>query len=110
MVEGAGFHIACREPQPEDATPGSSGVVALNAISTVIAMVEAEGCAAGMWERVEGGYRILDQELLGELLIISTQMRDRAAQCHRAGGHAPDSRARMCTVCLRPLNLDHPHP
>ena len=48
----------------QDGHPGFVPAEYLNAISAEPTIAAAELCAAGMWRRVDGGYEVLDPEMV----------------------------------------------
>src|SRR5205809_1074694 len=73
----------------EDGHPGFVSDAYLNAVSAETTVTAAELCAAGMWQRAEGGYRALDQELVQHVVSYQRKMDEDARFCQATGGHEP---------------------
>lgn len=72
-----------------DGHPGFVSDDYLNAISAETTLTAAELCTAGLWQRAEGGYEILERQMVEE----AVRMYRRAATtnvCGRDGGHQAD--------------------
>jgi hypothetical protein len=85
------------------------GFVSDDYLDTVIAgttTAAAELCLVGLWERVEHGYRIIDQDIVDIASLVRSQVASSAAWCDRQGGHTPHEDAGMCAVCFKPLGPD----
>jgi hypothetical protein len=87
-------------------TDGDPGFVSddyLNAISAETSIVAAELCTAGVWERVEGGYKVLDREML--IMALDAHDQDLADGCAAMGGHILYAEhPGYCDNCAAPLN------
>jgi hypothetical protein len=83
----------------------------LNAIAAETTITAAELCASNMWQRVDGGYEVLDCETVQ---IVVDQSRKIAADrefCRATGGHEPhDDNPDLCRKCAawRPTAEDWP--
>ena len=63
----------------------------LDGLDTGTAVMVAELCSAGVWERAEGGYRILDRDAVGRCQDLARQLSGEAARVRariRARDHA----------------------
>ena len=95
----------------KDGHPGFVSDEYLNAISAETTITAAELCAAGMWERVDGGYRVLDQEAVEQVAGFQRKMDHDAEFCQATGGHEPsDEDPDLCRKCSawRPTAQDWP--
>jgi hypothetical protein len=89
----------------KDGTPGFVSDDYLNAIPAETSITAAELCTAGMWRRVEGGYEVLDQEMVDFAVTTGRRRTDRAEFCAATGGHEPHpEHPEICSKCLDPLN------
>jgi hypothetical protein len=83
----------------------------LNAISAETTIAAAELCAAGMWRRVDGGYEVLDREMV-EMAVNQFRKMDADREfCQATGGHEPmDEDPDLCRKCgaWRPTATDWP--
>jgi hypothetical protein len=71
--------------------PGFAPDTYLDGLGTGTAVMAAELCSAGMWERADGGYRILDRDAVGRCLDLVRQLSGEAARVRariRARDHA----------------------
>lgn len=67
-----------------------------------------ELCTAGRWERVDGGYRILDIEAVNHVVEFQEESGRSAAECQARGRHLPtredDGQGWLvCSHCVAPL-------
>ena len=95
----------------EDGHPGFVSDEYLNAVSAETTVTAAELCAAGMWQRVEGGYRVLDQEMVQQVVSYQRKMDEDARFCQATGGHEPsEENPDLCRKCMawRPTAQDWP--
>jgi hypothetical protein len=85
----------------QDGHPGFVPDEYLNAISAETTITAAELCAAGMWERVDGGYRVLDREMVEQVVSFQRKMDQDAQFCQATGGHQPsDEDPDLCRKCM----------
>lgn len=83
----------------------------LNDIPAETTLTAEELCAAGLWRRVDGGYEVLDREMVG---VAAEQFRKMEADeefCRTTGGHEPmDDEPNLCRKCWawRPTADDWP--
>jgi hypothetical protein len=73
----------------EGGHPGFVSDEYMNAISAETTITAAELCTAGMWERAEGGYKVLDQEMVDHVVSYQRKMDGDAEFCQATGGHEP---------------------
>jgi hypothetical protein len=73
----------------QDGHPGFVSDDYLNAISAETTITAAELCAAGMWRRVDGGYEVLDQEMVQISVGQFRKMDQDREFCQATGGHEP---------------------
>lgn len=95
----------------QDGHPGFVSDEYLNAISAETTITAAELCAARMWERVDGGHRVLDQEMVQHVVSFERKMDEDAEFCRATGGHEPsEENPDLCRKCLawRPTAEDWP--
>src|SRR5205809_5510201 len=69
--------------------PGFVSDEYLNAILAETTITAAELCAAGMWERVDGGYKVLDRKAVEQVAGFQVKMDQDAEFCQATGGHEP---------------------
>lgn len=68
----------------------------------------AELCAAGLWERVDGGYRVLDQDAVDMCVTRVRELREQDERKHAAEWERqarlakPIVAATLCAVCGTP--------
>lgn len=84
----------------KDGHPGFVSDDYLNAITAETTVTAAELCAAGLWERGEGGYRVLDHDTLAMALDADRRISMKVSTCLANGGHYDDpQRPGWCDVC-----------
>lgn len=92
----------------EAGTPGFICDRYLDSVSAQTSLTALELRLAGLWERVDGGYRVSDADTLAVARQIHGQLHDMARRCERDGGHrvSPDRRrdAATCTRCGAPTS------
>ena len=95
----------------KDGHPGFVSDEYLNAIAAETTITAAELCAAGMWQRVDGGYEVLDREAVEMSIEQFRKMDEDHEFCQATGGHElhaenPD----LCKKCgaWRPTAEDWP--
>jgi hypothetical protein len=94
------LHTAGIVNSVRDGHPGYVSDEYLNAISAETIVTAAELCAAGMWERVDGGYRVLDQEWVEAAAGFWRKMDQDEQFCQATGGHEPDEEyPDLCSKC-----------
>lgn len=78
----------------------------LDAVTAETSVDALELCTAGLWTRVDGGYRALDSEVMRMASEVHRQLEDLSAHCRATGGHLPDPAhpglCRKCAVRLDP--------
>ncbi|MCV7286072.1 hypothetical protein H7J87_12090 [Mycolicibacterium wolinskyi] len=86
-----------------DGQPGFVSDEYLSALSAETTIAAAELETAGLWERREGGYFVLADEVLKTAIGYSEQTRAREAECADRGRHLPHqpdgSGWIVCTHC-----------
>ena len=95
----------------QDGHPGFVFEEYLNAISAETTITAAELCAAGMWQRVDGGYEILDHEMVQMSVDVARKMEADRGFCRATGGHEPlEEDPNLCRKChaWRPTAEDWP--
>jgi hypothetical protein len=89
---------------------GSPGFVPdeyLESIAAETTTTAAELCTVGLWERADGGYLVLDREMLMMALDADDHFASLAAECEAAGSHVPVERPDgriSCERCLMPVD------
>ena len=83
-----------------DGHPGFVPDEYLNAISAETTITAAELCAAGLWRRVDGGYEVLDGDMVEMAAAQSRKMDADREFCKATGGHEPmDGSPDLCRKC-----------
>lgn len=76
----------------------------LDAVTAETSVDALELCTAGLWTRVEGGYEVLDSEVMRMASELHRQLEELSARCRASGGHVPDAAhpglCRKCAVRL----------
>ncbi len=81
------------------ATPASSDEY-LNAVSGENSITVAELCATRVWQRVDGGYKVLDRETVEMTLATEVKRTLDAQFCQATDGHEPsDEDPDLCRKC-----------
>lgn len=83
----------------EDGTPGFVSDDYLNAITAEPTTPAMELVTAGIWERRPGGYFIVEDTLVKDLIDHNERMAERAAQCLGRHRHLPSPPAGKWVVC-----------
>jgi hypothetical protein len=89
----AAYELHCRATADSaiDDHPGFVPDTYLDGLGTGTAVLAAELCSAGIWERAEGGYLILDRDAIGRCQDLARQLSGEAARSRsriRARDHA----------------------
>jgi hypothetical protein len=82
VKSGAAWELHCRATA-DSAVDDHLGFVPdayLGGLGTGTAALAAELCSAGVWERAGGGYRILDQDAVGQCQDLARQLSGKAAR------------------------------
>jgi hypothetical protein len=78
----------------------------LDAVTVETSVDALELCTAGLWTRIDGGYRVLDSEVLRMASEVHRQLEELSARCRASGGHVPDTAhpglCRKCGIRLTP--------
>jgi hypothetical protein len=105
------LHAAGIVNSVSDGTPGYVSDDYLNAISAETTITAAELCTAGLWRRVDGGYEVLERELV-DMVVDQNRRMDRDKEfCNATGGHeSHDDNPDLCRKCgaWRPTATDWP--
>jgi hypothetical protein len=93
VKSGAAWELHCRATADSAVYdhPGFVPDAYLDGLGTGTAALVAELCSAGVWERADGGYRILDQDAVGRCQDLARQLFGEAARVRariRARDHA----------------------
>jgi hypothetical protein len=95
----------------KDGHPGFVSDEYLSAISAETTITAAELCATGMWQRVDGGYEVLDRDMVEMSVDQFRRMDEDREFCQATGGHEPsDDDPDLCRKCSawRPTADDWP--
>lgn len=72
----------------------------LNAISAETTITAAELCTAGLWRRVQGGYEVLEDDMVQMVVEQNRRQDESRAMCASTGGHEPSKEdPRWCGKC-----------
>jgi hypothetical protein len=94
-----------------EGTPGFVSDDYLNAVSAETTLTAAELCAAGLWRRADGGYEVVDKDMVTVAADFSAKMDRDAEFCQATGGHeSHDDNPDLCKKCgaWRPSATDWP--
>ena len=84
----------------EDGHPGFVSDDYLNAISAETTITAAELCTAGLWRRADGGYEVLETELVQKVVDQFRRHDENQKLCETTGGHEPgDEYPQYCGKC-----------
>lgn len=84
----------------EDGHPGFVSDDYLNAISAETTITAAELCTAGLWRRVDGGYEVLEPELVQMVVDQLRRYDENEKPCEMTGGHEPSGDEHsLCSKC-----------
>ncbi len=103
------LHAAAIVSSIEDGQPGFVSDDYLNAIAAETTTTALELEAAGMWERRDGGYLIVADEMLKVAIDFHERTGRQKAECARRGEHLPSGSDResggwvICGNCGIPL-------
>ncbi len=95
----------------DEGTPGFVSDEYLNAISAETTVTAAELCATGMWRRVDGGYKLMDEQMVQMAVNAAAKMENNREFCQATGGHEPhEENPDLCRKCgaWRPTAEDWP--
>jgi hypothetical protein len=92
----------------QDGYPGFVSDDYLNAIAVETTTTALELEAAGMWERRDGGYFIVADEMVKMAIDFNEETDRKHAECARRGEHVPSDEGRksgwvICDLCGTPL-------
>ena len=82
---------------------GTAGLVTdsyLDAVTAETSVDALELCTAGLWTRVDTGYRVLESEVMRMASEVHRQLEELSAMCRTSGGHEADSdHPGLCRKC-----------
>jgi hypothetical protein len=82
---------------------GRSGLISdeyLDGVSAETSVTALELCTAGLWTRVEDGYRVDESETLRMASEVHRQLEELSQQCRATTGHQPDpDHPGLCRNC-----------
>lgn len=105
------LHTAGIVESVNEGTPGFVADDYLNAIAAETTVTVAELCAAGLWQRAEGGYEVLDGDMLRVATQFTAKMERDEEFCRTTGGHeSHDDNSDLCRKCgaWQPTATDWP--
>ncbi len=72
----------------------------LDAVTVETSIDAFELCTAGLWTRIEDGYRVLDSEVTRMASEVHRQLEELSGRCRDSGGHVPDpAHPGLCRKC-----------
>ncbi len=82
VTSEAAWELHCRATADSavDDRPGFVPDAYLDGLGTGMGFMAAELCSAGVWERADGGYRILDRDAVGRCQDLARQLSGEAAR------------------------------
>ena len=84
----------------EAGRPGLVTDAYLDAVTAETTVAAIELCTAGMWARVDGGYRVAEVETMRLAGEVHRQLAALTARCRAGGGHTADpEHAGQCREC-----------
>jgi hypothetical protein len=79
---GLTLHVSATDHSARSGVPGYVPDTYLNEACAETTTAAVELCLTGLWERVDDGYRVLDQEYLEQVIVIQRNC-DRREARHR---------------------------
>ena len=105
----AAWELHCRATADSavDDHPGFVPGIYLDGLGAGTAVMVAELCSVGVWERAEGDYRILDRDAVGRCQDLARQLSGEAARVHARAQLMPEMAEAMvvtppCAACGAP--------
>ncbi len=84
----------------EEGHPGFVSDEYLNAIAAETTITAAELCATGIWRRVDGGYKVMDEHMVQVAVNFAAKMDNDKEFCQTTGGHEPhEKEPNLCRKC-----------
>jgi hypothetical protein len=84
------LHTAGIVNSVRDGHPGFVSDDYLNAITAETSVTAAELCTAGLWKRADGGYEVVDPEMLDMAIKADKEVTKITEDCAGKGGHFAD--------------------
>ena len=99
------LHVYAILASIEAGRPGFVTDTYLNAVTVDTSLAAIELCTAGLWERADDGYTVLESETFRVASEVHRQLEDLSAQCRASGGHRPDpDHPGLCRKCAVQLD------
>lgn len=101
------LHTAAAVNSVTDGHPGFVSDDYLNAIPAETTTTTLELETAGLWERRDGGYLIVDEEIVQMIIGYRDESDRKEAECARRGKHLPSGGSSgwvICTHCGMPIS------
>jgi hypothetical protein len=110
VKSGAAWELHCRVAADSavDDHPGFVPDAYLDGLGTGTAVMAAELCSAGVWERAAGGYRILDYDAVGRCQGLARQLSGEAARVRTRIQARDDARAQLMPEMARAMVVTVP--
>jgi hypothetical protein len=84
----------------ENGNPGFVSDSYLDSVAVETSLAAIELCTAGLWERAEGGYEVLETETFRVASEVHRQLEELSAHCRASGGHQADpAHPGLCRNC-----------
>lgn len=94
------LHVYAILASIESGDPGFVSDGYLDSVTVDTSLAAIELCTAGLWERAEGGYDVLETETFRVASEVHRQLEELSAHCRASGGHQPDpAHPGVCRKC-----------
>ena len=94
------LHVYAVLASIESGRPGVITDAYLNAVTAETSVAALELCTAGLWTRVDEGYRVQESETMRMAAEVHRQLEELSAHCRGTGGHVLDPQHEgLCRKC-----------